>query len=200
MLHTRLRPLCRRNHLHPCFRRFLDCHPGPCPAGSRWTALLILATELVQQRGSSRPIVPQALWTYPSFLPALIAQACFYLAGAGLLTLVQLSMQRALGHTPIESAVLFLPYGVLGGLIGFWRMPKISAHLLVNPRRSTVASLLLVLTGLLLISRASAEYSAATNYLPGMLLLGIGVNCGFRSCSVKPIASCRLASRASRPR
>ncbi len=144
-------------------------------------AALLLATHVLIERRSSRPLIPPATWEVRS----LVSSAAVMLGATGILVgtffLNSLFLQNVLGSSALETGLAFLPLVLVIGLAA-----HAGPHLLerVGARAVVIAGLALVAAGELVLSRAGAGAGYFANLLPGFVPLGLGIGLVFVSVSV----------------
>jgi EmrB/QacA subfamily drug resistance transporter len=159
----------------------------------RTLALLAVAAGLLAafaaiERQASRPLVPTATWQVRS----LVSSATVMLGATGILVgtffLNSLFLQNVLGASALETGLAFLPLVVVIGLaahVGPQLLMRVGARIVV------VGALGLIAGGELLLARAPADASYATDLLPGFLLIGFGIGLTFVAVSVTSMSDIR---------
>jgi EmrB/QacA subfamily drug resistance transporter len=159
----------------------------------RTLALLAVAAGLLAafaaiERQASRPLVPTATWQVRS----LVSSATVMLGATGILVgtffLNSLFLQNVLGASALETGLAFLPLVVVIGLaahVGPQLLMRVGARIVV------VGALGLIAGGELLLARAPADASYATDLLPGFLLIGFGIGLTFVAVSVTSMSEIR---------
>jgi EmrB/QacA subfamily drug resistance transporter len=148
------------------------------------SATLLFAFTVIERR-ATQPLIPVHTWK----IRTLVSGTTVMLGITGILVgsvfLTSLFVQTVLGFSALTAGVAFLPFA-FAITVG----TQIARHLLAHmaPRTLAVAGLVLagLASGLLATAPASAHY--ATNLLPGLVLLGVGVGMVFVPVSVTAMA------------
>jgi EmrB/QacA subfamily drug resistance transporter len=134
-------------------------------------AVVLLVAFVVAERRQARPMFDLTLLRKPAFAGASIAAFALSASLFSMFLYMTLYIQNALGYSPLEAGLRFLPTTLLSFLVA----PiagKLSARL---PVRAMIgAGLALVGAGLLAMAHLDAD-SDWTALLPGFLLTGVGV-------------------------
>jgi EmrB/QacA subfamily drug resistance transporter len=155
--------------------------------GSTRTLLLLalaaglLATFVLIERVSPRPLVPPATWR----LRSLVSSGAVVLVVTGILVgtffLNSLYLQHVLDASALETGLGFLPLALAIGTAA-----HVASRLL--PRTGTrvvvAAGLVLVAVGAVLLAAAPDEASYLVHLLPGFLVLGVGMGLVFPGVTV----------------
>jgi EmrB/QacA subfamily drug resistance transporter len=145
-------------------------------------ASALLAVAFIgMERRAANPLVPPHTWKVKS----LISGTAVMLGVTGILVgtvfLTSIFIQTAMGYSAIRAGVAFVPFAlaITAGTV-------LAKHALVHgtPRTIAAIGLLLVAGGATLLAQASAEASFATDVLPGMAIIGLGVGMVFVPVSV----------------
>lgn len=147
----------------------------PTVVGLGAVATLVVVFVLLERR-ATQPLVHPHTWKISS----LVSSTTVMLAITGLLMavvfLTSILGQTALGYSPLESGLTFLPLAVTL-VLGTHLAAHGSAHL---PARTIAAvGLVVVAGGALLLSRVEATSSYAGGLLPGLCLVGLGAGLVF---------------------
>jgi hypothetical protein len=159
--------------------------------GSARTLLLLaaslglLAAFAVAERSARRPLVPPATWRSRS----LVAGLAVMLGATGILIgtfyLNSLYLQDVLGASALRTGLEFLPLMAVIGLAAHTTARLLSR---AGSRVLSVAGLVLMGGGALLLSAASAQSGYLTGVLPGLLLIGAGTGVVFPAASVTALS------------
>jgi EmrB/QacA subfamily drug resistance transporter len=134
---------------------------------------LVAAGVFVQRNRRSRaPLLPPDLFADRRLVIGSVLTFVVYLGFNGSLFLNTLLVQRALGYSPFQAAVAFLPVQAtvlaLAPATAVWTARRgVRAPLLVG--------LVLCAAGLALLTRIAPGASYVTTLLPGFLVLGVGL-------------------------
>jgi EmrB/QacA subfamily drug resistance transporter len=159
--------------------------------GSARTLLLLavsiglLAAFAVAERSARRPLVPSRTWRPRS----LVAGLAVMLGATGVLIgtffLNSLFLQDVQGASALRAGLEFLPLVAVIGL-GAHTTSKLLPR--AGSRALSVAGLVLMGGGALLLSAASASSGYLTGVLPGLLLVGAGTGVVFPAASVTALS------------
>jgi EmrB/QacA subfamily drug resistance transporter len=144
---------------------------SPLIVGFLVGAVVLLCAFVVVERLQARPMFDLTLLRKPAFAGASIAAFAMSASLFSMFLYLTLYIQNALGYSPLEAGLRFLPVT----LLSFFVAPiagKLSARFPV--RLLIGAGLGLVGLGLVLMARVDAD-SEWTVLLPGFILAGIGV-------------------------
>jgi EmrB/QacA subfamily drug resistance transporter len=148
-------------------------------------ALGLLAAFAVAERLARRPLVPPATWRSRS----LVAGLAVMLGATGILIgtffLNSLYLQDVQGASALRAGLEFLPLMAVIGLAAHTTsrlLPRTGSRVL------SVAGLVLMGGGALLLSAVSARSGYLTGLLPGLLLIGAGTGVVFPAASVTALS------------
>lgn len=148
-------------------------------------SLGLLAAFAVAERATRRPLVPPATWRSRSLVAglAVMLSATGILIGAFFLN--TLYLQDVQGASALRAGLEFLPLVAVIGLGA-----HTTARLLprAGSRTLSVAGLVLMAGGALLLSAATARSGYLTGLLPGLLLIGAGTGVVFPAASVTALS------------
>jgi EmrB/QacA subfamily drug resistance transporter len=147
-------------------------------------ALLALAFVVMEQR-AAHPLVPPHTWKVKS----LVSGTTVMLGVTGILVgtvfLTSIFVQTVMGYSPIRAGVAFVPFAlaITAGTV-------LAKHALAHgtPRAIAAIGLLMVAAGALLLAQVSAGPGFATDVLPAMAVIGLGVGMVFVPVSVTAMA------------
>lgn len=134
-------------------------------------AALLGLFVLVESR-SSAPLVPLRLFRSGSLSRSTLVLGLNGGAFLSMFFLTALFLQQAKGLSALETGLQFLPMGIaaiVGALVATQLLPRFGT------RPVQVVSALVAVGGLLLLARATADGSYATELLPGFVLYGLGI-------------------------
>lgn len=148
-------------------------------------AALLLVTFLKLERRAAKPLFPPHVWK----LQALVSGTAVMLGVTGVLVgtvfLTSIFLQTVLGFTPLETGLAFLPFA-LAITIGTLLARHMLGHL--SPRVVATAGLLITVAASLWLATADSGAHLATDILPGLIALGLGVGMVFVPVSVTSMA------------
>ena len=142
---------------------------------------VLLVTFLKLEQRASKPLFPPHIWK----LQALVSGTTVMLGVSGVLVgsvfLTSIFVQTVLGFSAVETGLGFLPFAfaITAGTL-------VAKHLLghVSPRVIATVGLLIAVASSVWLSMAGSEAHFATDILPGLSLLGLGVGMVFVPVSV----------------
>jgi hypothetical protein len=148
------------------------------------SAVLLGAFLKLEQR-APKPLFPSHIWK----LNALVSGTAVMLGVTGILVgsvfLTSIYLQTVLGFTAMEAGLAFLPFAlaITAGTV-------VARHLLshASPRGIATTGLLITGAASLLLSTATSGSQFATDILPGLVTLGLGVGMVFVPVSVTSMA------------
>jgi MFS family permease len=148
------------------------------------TALLLAAFVAIEQR-CAHPLVRLGILRSGSLVRANLGMAAVFGAYVAFQFIGTLYLQRMLGWSPVETALAFLP----GGLLVAFGAPRIGP--LVD--RFGTARIILVgaisfVVGYALFLRIGESLTYATVFLPSMLLIGLGFALSFPTLNIQATA------------
>lgn len=155
-------------------------------ASGRTLGLLLLSAALLAlfarvEASSAQPLVPPATWR----IRPLIGGAAVVLGVTAILVgtffLHSLYMQQVVGASALETGLGFLPLAFAIGLTAHLA-PRAMAR--VGSRLLIVGGMALVAAGALVLAAAPERASYATDLLPGLVVIGLGVGFVFPGASV----------------
>ena len=144
------------------------------------SATLLVAFTVIERR-ATKPLIPVHTWK----ITTLVSGTTVMLGITGILVgavfLTSIFVQTVLGFSALAAGVAFLPFA-----FAITAGTQVARHLLAHLSPRTLATTGLVLAGLAagLLSTAPATAHYATNLLPGLVLLGVGVGMVFVPVSV----------------
>jgi EmrB/QacA subfamily drug resistance transporter len=146
---------------------------------------LLLATFVVIEQRSAHPLVRLGILRSGSLVRANLGMAAVFGAYVAFQFIGTLYLQRMLGWSPVETALAFLP----GGLLVAFGAPRIGP--LVD--RFGTARIILVgaisfVVGYVLFLRIGESLTYATVFLPSMLLIGLGFALSFPTLNIQATA------------
>jgi EmrB/QacA subfamily drug resistance transporter len=148
------------------------------------SAVLLVAFLKLEQRAET-PLFPPHIWK----LNSLVSGAAVMLGVTGILVgsvfLTSIYLQTALGFSALETGLAFLPFALAitaGTLVA---RPMLN-HL--SPRVIATTGLLITVSASVWLSTADAGAQLATDILPGLVALGLGIGMVFVPVSVTSMA------------
>jgi EmrB/QacA subfamily drug resistance transporter len=149
------------------------------------TSAALLAAFAVIERRAKQPLIPVHTWR----IRTLVSGTTVMLGISGILVgavfLTSIYVQSVLGYSALAAGVAFLPFA-LAITVGTQVARHLVAH--ASPRVVAVIGLLIAGTASVLLSRATESASYATDVLPGLVVLGVGVGMVFVPVSLTSMA------------
>jgi EmrB/QacA subfamily drug resistance transporter len=146
---------------------------------------VLAAAFIALERRAAHPLVPPHTWLVKS----LVSGTTVMLGVTGILVgtvfLTSIFVQTVLGYSAIRAGLAFVPFA-LAITVG----TVVAKHALAHgtPRAIAAVGLVLVAGGAVLLARATANASFATDVLPGLVVIGLGVGMVFVPVSVTAMA------------
>jgi len=146
--------------------------------------VLLVAFLKLEQR-AARPLFPPHIWK----LDSLVSGTAVMLGVTGILVgtvfLTSIFLQTVLGFSALRTGLAFLPFAlaITAGTL-------VARHLIshASPRTIATAGLLITVAAATLLSTATSGAQFATDILPGLVALGLGVGIVFVPVSVTSMA------------
>jgi EmrB/QacA subfamily drug resistance transporter len=136
-------------------------------------AVLLIAAFLLRQRYARRPLIALRVLSRPWLLIANAAVLLVFATGMGFQFLNALFVQRVMGYDALGTGLAFLPTPLVIGTVSLFLAPRLVGRF--GPRPVLLAGLSLLLIGLLLLARMPVNVSYATDMLPPLIVMGLGV-------------------------
>jgi EmrB/QacA subfamily drug resistance transporter len=139
-------------------------------------AAVLLAAFVVIERRSAEPLVRLSIFTVRTVRGANVVM---FIVAAGMFAMFffnTLYLQRVLDYSPLEAGLAFLPFTagiIVGAGLSQRLVPKLGA------REVPIVGIALAVAGLLLYLGLTPESSYVANFLPGMILISIGMGLTF---------------------
>jgi EmrB/QacA subfamily drug resistance transporter len=140
-------------------------------------ALALMAGFLARQATAANPLMPLAILRSRSIAGANAIQALTVAGMIGMLFLSSLYLEQVLGFGPLALGVSFLPASLTIALLSLWLAPRLCVRF--GARNVLLGGLTLAFAGLVLLARAPVAGQYATDVLPAMLLIGLGIGVMF---------------------
>ncbi len=136
-------------------------------------AILLVAAFLVRQRYARRPLTPLRVLRRHRLLGAGAAVVLIFATGMGFQFVNALFLQRVLGLDAIGTGLAFLPTPIVIGLMSLVVAPRATARFGARP--VLLAGLGTLAAGLVLLVRVPVEPRYATDVLPALVIMGLGI-------------------------
>ncbi|MFR0353387.1 MFS transporter [Streptomyces sediminimaris] len=155
--------------------------------------VVLLAAFVWWQTRARMPLLPLHVVKERNRAGCFLTMALATIGMFGLFLFMTYYLQVVLGYSPVETGLAFLPLTV-AIIIG---STQISARLLnhVPPRLLMVPGMVLAAGGMVLLTRMTVDSSYATEILPALLLMGLGM--GLTFMPVFATATAGVAARDS---
>jgi MFS family permease len=147
-------------------------------------AVGLLAAFVAVERRATQPLVRLGIFRSAALVRTNLGAMCLFGAYVGFQFVATLYLQKTLGWSALETALAFLPGGLLVAL-GAPRMGAVITR--YGTARPVVASAIAFALGYALFLRVDATPYVLT-FLPTMLLIGAGFALGYSSLSVQAAA------------
>jgi len=137
------------------------------------------AAFVVRQARIANPLMPLRLFRSRNVSGANALQMLLVAGMFAMFFLGALYLQRILGYDPLQVGLAFLPATLVMGTLSLGFSEKLIMRF--GPRRTLIPGLVMIGGGLLLFARTPVDGSYATDVLPPMILIGIGIGTSFPS-------------------
>ncbi|WP_415949768.1 MFS transporter [Streptomyces sp. KLOTTS4A1] len=139
--------------------------------------LALLVAFVWWQTKASKPLLPLHIIKERNRAGCFLAMGFATIGLFGVFLFMTYYLQTILGYSPVKTGMAFLPM-TAAIIVG---ATQIAARLMhhVAPRLLLVPGMLLATTGLLMLTRLTAQAEYASHVLPAMLVLGLGMGLTF---------------------
>ena len=164
--------------------------------GAGLVAVAMVALFIWVERHVRRPIVPLGIFRSRNITGATIVRALFPIGLFGQFFIGALYLQHVLGYGPLETGLAFMPMNLMVTVFSL----VISARLMtrVGAKLTILPGLVLILGGLILLSRVPVNGSYLLDVFPGMALFGAGAGLAFAPSVALAMADAAPRGRRSR--
>jgi EmrB/QacA subfamily drug resistance transporter len=159
---------------------------SPVTVGSLSAGAAVLATFFVNERRSSRPLLPLGLFRSPPFSGTTAATFLIYAALGGAFFLLPIELQQVAGYSPLEAGAAILPLTAIMLALSS-RSGQLAAR--IGPRLQMSVGPLVAAGGLALLATEGASGTYGTEVLPAMVVLGLGL-----ATTVAPLSATAVGS------
>jgi len=149
-----------------------DGATGRLAAGAMAAGVLLLLAFLAQEARAPAPMMPLALFRSRAFAVANLLTLLLYAALIGTLFLLPFLLMRVQGYGPAAAGSALLPFSLL---IATLSRPAGALLDRQGPRRMLTLGPLLAAAGIALLALPGPGAGYWSGYLPGLLLLGLGM-------------------------
>ncbi|QMU73034.1 MFS transporter [Streptacidiphilus sp. P02-A3a] len=136
-------------------------------------ALALLAGFVVRQATAARPMLPLRLFAKRQTTGANLVVVLVFAAGFGFQFLNALYLQHILGFSSMRTGLAFLPGPVVIGVVSLFLSAGLNTRF--GTRAVLLTGLAAIAVSLALLSRAPVGGHYATDILPTLLLMGLGM-------------------------
>ena len=158
---------------------------APTTVGGLAVAAALLTTFVGIERRSANPLVRLGILRSASLVRANLGMMTMFGAYVGFQFVGTLYLQSLLGWSPLETALAFLP----GGLLVAFGSPRLGPLVdRYGTSRIILAGSIAFLIGYVLFLRIGDSFSYASVFLPTMLLIGVGFGLSFPAFNMQATA------------
>ena len=140
-------------------------------------SVALLVAFVVRQATAAKPLMPLRMFRSRNVTGANLIQVLMVGGLFGMFVLGALYMQRVLGYDAVETGLAFLPVSIGIGVLSVGLAPRLTMRF--GARAVLIPSLVALMAGLALFSRAPVDGDYVVDLLPTMLLFGIGAGMSF---------------------
>jgi EmrB/QacA subfamily drug resistance transporter len=146
---------------------------------------ILLTTFVLIERRTDKPLIPPHTWKVRTLVTGTTVMLGITGILVGAVFLTSIYLQSVLGFSALRAGMAFLPFA-----FAITAGSQVARHLLshTSPRNLAVTGLATTAGAALLLSTATGSAHYATDLLPGLLLLGLGVGMVFVPVSVTAMA------------
>jgi len=140
-------------------------------------AVALLAVFFARQTRVARPLLPLRILASRNVAGANVIQVLMIAGMIGIFFLGALYLEKVLHYGPLPIGLAFLPVAIGIGALSLGASARVSVRF--GERTVLVTGLVLILAGLVLLTRAPVDGHYLTDLFPSMALLGVGAGLGF---------------------
>ena len=159
---------------------------SPTVLGALLLGALVLAVFVAWEHRAPDPTLPLGIFSSRQFTSANVVTFVIYGALGGSLFLLPLQLQQVAGFSPLAAGVSLLPLTLIM-LVLSARAGALAVR--IGPRLQMTVGPVVAGLGLALLTRIGPDANYATDVLPGVVLLGLGL-----AICVAPLTSTTLES------
>jgi len=123
------------------------------------------------------PLIPLRIFKNRNLVSANVVRLLFPMGAFGLNFLGSQLLQNVVGYSPLRTGLAFLPNSLLIAVVSLTCVPYLIER--TGPKPLILTGLVLISSGLLLLSRIPMHAGYIANILPSTLLIGIGLGLVF---------------------
>jgi EmrB/QacA subfamily drug resistance transporter len=148
------------------------------------SAILLTAFVLIERR-AVRPLIPPHTWKVKSLVTGTVVMLGITGILVGAVFFMSIYLQNVLGYTALRAGLAFLPFA-----FAITAGAQVARHLLghASPRALAATGSAIASGAALLLSTATGNAHYATDLLPGLVLLGLGIGMVFVPVSITAMA------------
>ena len=140
-------------------------------------ALALLAAFVAREATARDPLIPLRIFRSRNVAGANTIQALIVAGMFGMFFMGALYMERVLGYDPLQIGLAFLPATLVMGTLSLRYSERLITRF--GARTTLLPGLVLIMSGLLLFTRAPVDGNYVIHVLPVMVMLGTGVAVSF---------------------
>lgn len=149
-------------------------------------ALIAAAAFIARERTFRAPMLPPALFRSRAFSGANLMTLLLYCALSGALYFLPFNLIQVQGYSALQAGAAFLPFTLI---LGFGSTFAGNLIRTFNPRAILTIGPLIAALGLFALAIPGADASYVTGFLPGIVIIGIGM-----TLSVAPLTTVVMGS------
>ncbi|MFZ0665178.1 MAG: MFS transporter [Acidimicrobiales bacterium] len=150
---------------------------SPRIVGTGIGSVILAGAFVFVESNVRRPIVPLKIFRSRNISGATLVRMLFPVGMFGQFFVGALYLQHVLGYGAFKTGLAFLPMSLMITAFSLAVSPRLMTR--IGAKLTLIPGLVLILAGLLLLSRVSVHGSFVTGVLPGMILFGAGAGLGF---------------------
>ena len=140
-------------------------------------AVLLFALFVWLESHLKRPIVPLGIFRSRNVSGAVVVRILFPVGMFGQFFLGALYLQHVFGYGPLLTGLAFLPMSAMVTIFSLFISTRLMTR--VGAKLTIIPGLVLILIGLVALSRVPVHGSFVVDVLPGMILFGAGAGLSF---------------------
>ncbi|RUS32288.1 major facilitator superfamily-domain-containing protein [Jimgerdemannia flammicorona] len=147
-------------------------------------SVLLMAAFIVVEFKIRQPLMPLWIWKLPNFAPAFVIACCLVGFFQGYLYFITLIFQEVFNYTPLDSAIHYLPLGIIASIMGVTSEKIIHRF---NIKVALIAGLALGTVGNVLIGFYNTEDQYWSIAFPSFVIGVTGLSSVYASVSIAAI-------------
>ncbi|KAJ3148085.1 hypothetical protein HDU89_004931 [Geranomyces variabilis] len=157
-------------------------------------SLLLIGVFVFWETKAPQPLMPMSIWKLPNFAPAFVIAGCLVGFFQGYLYFITLTFNQVMNYSAIESAVRYLPLGIVASIMGIMTERIIVRF---NIKLALVAGLALGCVGNVIIGFWDDTKDHNTQYwsivFPSFIIGCTGLSSVYASVSIAAISAAPAA-------